>query len=89
MARTLIENLAGPFNPEEFRDAYREALLQIVEKKIAGEEIEIAAEEAPAARVVDLMEALKASVEAVKKKPPAEPKAAKRKAAPKRKAAAG
>ena len=90
MARTLIENLAGPFNPEEHRDAYREALLLIVEKKIAGEEIEITPEEAPAARVVDLMEALKASVEAVKKKPSAEAQASsKRKAAPKKKAATG
>lgn len=90
MARTLIENLATPWGPEQYRDAYRDALLGIVEKKIAGEEIEIAAEEAPTARVVDLMEALKASVEAVKKKPaPAAKHAAKRKAAPRKKAAAG
>ena len=91
MARTLIANLAGPFNPEEFKDAYRGALLEIVEKKIAGEVIEIAPQEAPAARVVDLMEALKASVAAVKKKTPAEAKAAPKKkaAAPRKRAAAG
>jgi len=90
MARTLIDNLASPWNPEEFRDAYREALLEIVEKKIAGEEIEVVGEEAPAARVVDLMEALKASVAAVKKKPsPAKAPSKKKVAAPKRKAAAG
>jgi DNA end-binding protein Ku len=69
MAKALIENLSEPWNPEAFKDEYREALLEIVEKKAAGEEIEVAPEAAPA-RVVDLMEALKASVEAVKKKGP-------------------
>lgn len=70
MAKTLIENLTEPWNPDGFKDEYREALLSIVEKKIAGEEIEAAPEAAPA-RVVDLMEALKASVEAARKKTPA------------------
>jgi len=70
MAKTLIENLTEPWSPEAFKDEYREALLSIVEKKIAGEEIEAAPESAPA-RVVDLMEALKASVEAARKKTPA------------------
>jgi DNA end-binding protein Ku len=69
MAKALIENLSEPWNPEAFKDEYREALLEIVEKKAAGEAIE-AAPEAQPARVVDLMEALKASVEAVKKKGP-------------------
>lgn len=70
MAKTLIENLTEPWSPEAFKDEYREALLSIVERKIAGEEIEAAPEAAPA-RVVDLMEALKASVEAARKKTPA------------------
>jgi DNA end-binding protein Ku len=69
MAKTLIDNLSEPWNPEAYRDEYREALLDVVERKAAGEEIEAAPEAAPA-RVVDLMEALKASVEAVKKKGP-------------------
>lgn len=69
MARSLIENLTEPWNPEAFTDAYREALLEIVEKKAAGEPIEAPSEEAPA-RVVDLMEALKASVAAAKEKTP-------------------
>jgi DNA end-binding protein Ku len=69
MAKALIENLSETWNPEAYRDEYREALLEVVEKKAAGEEIE-AAPEAQPARVVDLMEALKASVEAVKKKSP-------------------
>jgi DNA end-binding protein Ku len=75
MAKTLIENLTSEWSPEEFTDEYREALLKIVEAKIAGEEIEIVEAE-PTAKVVDLMEALKASVAAAKKKPEAEaPKA--------------
>ena len=69
MAKQLITNLTSEWNPDEYHDEYREALLEIVEKKAAGEEIEAAPEAAPA-RVVDLMEALKASVEAVKKKGP-------------------
>ncbi len=65
MARALIENLSEEWNPEAYRDEYREALLEIVEKKVAGEEIEVAPEEEPSA-VMDIMEALKASVEATK-----------------------
>jgi DNA end-binding protein Ku len=67
MARNLIENLTQDFDPTQFRDDYREALLGIVEKKIAGEEIEVMPEAEPT-RVVDLMEALKQSVEATKAK---------------------
>jgi DNA end-binding protein Ku len=66
MARQLIENLTAEWNPEEFTDEYREALLRIVEAKISGEEIEVVEAE-PTAKVVDLMEALKASVAAAKK----------------------
>ena len=100
MAKSLIENLTEPWNPDAFNDDYREALMGIVEKKVAGEEIEFAPETAPA-KVVDLMEALKASVAAAKDKTPsAKPKpsagkktaaktAAKKTAAPRKKAAAG
>jgi DNA end-binding protein Ku len=75
MARSLIDNLTDQFRPDEFRDEYREALLQIVQKKAAGEEIEVPPEP-EATKVVDLMEALKASVEATKKKAAASPKKA-------------
>jgi DNA end-binding protein Ku len=67
MARSLIESLTEPWNPEAYRDEYREALTGIVEKKVAGEEIEVVPEPEPT-KVVDLMEALKASVEATKSK---------------------
>jgi len=66
MAKQLIESLSGEWNPEEYSDEYREALLQIVEAKLNGQEIEVVAAE-PTAKVVDLMEALKASVAAAKK----------------------
>jgi DNA end-binding protein Ku len=72
MARQLIENLTGEWNPGEFTDEYREGLLRIVEAKINGEEIEVVAPE-PTAKVVDLMEALKASVAAAKKQADDEP----------------
>jgi DNA end-binding protein Ku len=67
MARQLIDGLTADWNPEEFTDEYREALLKIVEAKINGEEVELVEAE-PTAKVVDLMEALKASVVAAKKK---------------------
>lgn len=66
MARQLIAGLTGEWNPQEFTDEYREALMRIVEAKINGEEIEVVEAE-PTAKVVDLMEALKASVAAAKK----------------------
>ena len=91
MARSLIENLTESWDPERYKDEYRDALLEIVEKKVAGEEIEVV-EAAPASKVVDLMDALKASVEAAKKTGPAASAAsAKKKAAPakRKKAAAG
>jgi DNA end-binding protein Ku len=81
MAKSLIDNLTDEFNPSQFKDEYREAMLQIVEKKIAGEEIEVIAEP-EATKVVDLMQALKQSVEATKKK------AAPKKAASRQKKAA-
>ncbi|HYZ10929.1 MAG TPA: Ku protein [Actinomycetota bacterium] len=69
MAESLIENLTESFDPSAYRDEYREALLEIVEKKVAGEEIEVIEAPEPS-KVVDLMEALKQSVEQTKKAPP-------------------
>ncbi|MGZ5302201.1 MAG: Ku protein, partial [Actinomycetota bacterium] len=89
MAKTLIENLTADWQPEEFTDEYRQGLLKIVEAKIAGEEIEFVEAE-PTAKVVDLMAALKASVDAAKKRPSDEERAkepAARKSAAKKPAA--
>jgi DNA end-binding protein Ku len=86
MAQTLIDNLSADWDPVEFKDEYREAMLRIVEAKINGEEIEVVEAE-PTAKVVDLMEALKASVAAAKKEAKAEP-ATKKKAPARKKTAA-
>jgi DNA end-binding protein Ku len=66
MARTLIDNLTGDWNPDEFQDAYREKVEKIVEAKIEGKEITVV-EEPEGGKVLDLIEALKASVEATSK----------------------
>jgi DNA end-binding protein Ku len=86
MARQLIESLAGAWEPEQFSDEYREGLLEIVEAKLHGQEIEVVAPE-PTAKVVDLMEALKASVAAAKKQEPAPKATSAKKSAPKKPAA--
>jgi len=63
MARQLIEQLSvDRFEPDKFRDEFRARVLQAVEEKIAGHEI-TTTPEAPQAKVIDLFEALKASVE--------------------------
>jgi DNA end-binding protein Ku len=70
MARSLIDSLTDAFEPEEFTDEYRAALEELVQKKVQGEEITYT-EEAEPSKVVDLMEALRASVEAAKAGKPA------------------
>jgi DNA end-binding protein Ku len=62
MARQLIEALSGDFEPEKYTDAYRNQLLEIIEKKAAGEEIVAEPLVEEPAKVVDLMAALEASL---------------------------
>jgi DNA end-binding protein Ku len=62
MARQLIEALSGDFEPQKYTDAYREQLLEIIEKKAAGEEIVAEPLVEEPAKVVDLMAALEASL---------------------------
>ena len=66
MARSLIENLSDTFNPKEFVDQYRERLEAAVKAKVEGEEVAVPPTKEPTA-VADLMEALRASVEATSK----------------------
>jgi DNA end-binding protein Ku len=66
MAEQLIESLSTDFEPAKFRDTYREAVLDLIEKKASGEEIVAPAASAEPDRVVDLMSALEASVAAAK-----------------------
>jgi DNA end-binding protein Ku len=64
MARQLIESLAvDQFEPEKFRDEYREQVLDLVERKAAGEEIVAQPESEAPAKVLDLVAALEASLE--------------------------
>jgi DNA end-binding protein Ku len=67
MARSLIDNLTEEYKPDQYKDEYREALMEVVEKKAAGEEIEVI-QPPEEEKVVDLMEALKQSVQATKKR---------------------
>jgi DNA end-binding protein Ku len=65
VARQLIEMLSEPFEPEKYRDEYRDAVLALIEAKVAGEEVAVVPAAPPPAAVPDLMAALQASVEAV------------------------
>jgi DNA end-binding protein Ku len=77
MAASLIDNLTRPFDVEEYLDPTREAIEALAAKKVAGEEIVATVSPEPT-KVVDLLEALKASVEATKSKESKESKEAKR-----------
>ena len=61
MAAKLVDSLAGEFKPDKYEDTYREAVLQLVEKKAKGETIEIPDRE-PEEETDDLMAALEASL---------------------------
>jgi DNA end-binding protein Ku len=67
MAASLIDTMTGDFDPAEYRDEYREALEQLIETKISGQEA-VRPPEAPGEAVPaeDLIAALRASVEAAK-----------------------
>ena len=66
MAEQLVASLAGPFEPDHFRDTYREQVLELIDKKAAGEVFETPEPVAAAPKVIDLMAALEASVQAAK-----------------------
>jgi DNA end-binding protein Ku len=66
MAYSLIDLLTEPFDPEKYHDDYRGALMEIIEAKLQGQEI-VEQAPMPETKVVDLMAALKASVDAAKK----------------------
>jgi DNA end-binding protein Ku len=69
MAQSLIELLHEEFQPQKYGDAYREALLGIIESKVqSSEAVTAPVVAAPSANITDLMAALKASVEAMQQK---------------------
>ena len=67
LAKTLVDSMTTKFSKIEMKDHYYDALKAIIDAKIAGKEIVMVAEEEP--KVVDIMTALKASIDAAKKKP--------------------
>jgi DNA end-binding protein Ku len=87
LARQIINSLHATFEPTDLHSDYRDSLRQMLEAKLDGREIELPEPEEPAP-VVDLMEALRASV-AASKKPAAKPAASKKTASSRKKAAAG
>ena len=84
MARSLVANLADRFRPESYSDAYRTAIEELIERKMRGEKRN-AKRRRTEPKVIDLMEALKASVATskskAKKKPARRRKVARRSAA--------
>jgi DNA end-binding protein Ku len=71
MATTLVDVLSERFDPSKYHDEYRQALMELIEAKQKGQEV--VAPPAPAGKVVDLMAALRQSVEAAKQRRPEEP----------------
>jgi DNA end-binding protein Ku len=67
MANTLVDMLKGDFKPEEFADDYRVAMMSMIEAKMQGQEVVEAVAAPTETKVIDLMEALKQSVEAARK----------------------
>src|SRR5919106_6826216 len=65
MAEQLVASMAGEFDPSEERDEYREALMKVIEAKVAGEKPEPAKKSEPT-KIADLMAALEASVAAAR-----------------------
>lgn len=66
MAKVLINSMDTPFDPSKYKDEYQERLRALIETKISGKEI-VAPQSDNTGKVIDLMEALKASVEKAKK----------------------
>jgi DNA end-binding protein Ku len=68
IAKQLVESLGSRFEPEKYKDTYRESVLSMIERKAAGEEIAVQPEAEEAAPAPDLMSALKASLDAVRER---------------------
>ena len=63
MATSLIDRFRGSFDPSKYKDTYTDRLLDVIKRKLRGEEVHVAAEPEPE-EAPDLMEALRASIEA-------------------------
>src|SRR5262245_20093582 len=82
LGASLIENMSDGFNPDKYRDEYRERVQAMLDEKSKGGEVTITAPEAPQrAQIIDLMQALKQSIEKAKPKQKAAPTQRKRETA--------
>jgi DNA end-binding protein Ku len=66
MARQLVSAMTGDFDPAQYKDEYRDALMQVIESKIEGHEVKAPEPAEETGKLVDLMAALEASVNAAK-----------------------
>jgi DNA end-binding protein Ku len=66
MAKQLVAAMTGEFEPEDYRDEYRDALMQVIEAKVGGKEAVAPEPVEETGNLVDLMAALEASVKATK-----------------------
>jgi len=66
MAEQLVASMTGEFNADDYHDDYRQALMAVIERKVAGEKPEPAAARAEPTNITDLMAALEASVAAAR-----------------------
>jgi DNA end-binding protein Ku len=66
MARQLVSAMTGEFNASEYKDEYRDALMQVIESKIEGHEVKAPEPVEEGGKLIDLMAALEASVNAAK-----------------------
>ena len=66
MAEQLVASMTGDFNADDYADDYRQALMAVIERKVAGEKPEPAAARAEPTNITDLMPALEASVSAAR-----------------------
>jgi DNA end-binding protein Ku len=66
MARQLVSAMTGEFNPAEYKDEYRDALMGVIESKVEGHEVKAPEPVEEGGKLVDLMAALEASVNAAK-----------------------
>ncbi len=66
MARQLVDALSGDYEPARYKDEYREALLKVIDRKVAGQPVEAPAPEPEASKLTDLMAVLEASVAAAR-----------------------
>ncbi len=66
MAKQLVSAMTGPFEPENYKDEYREALMKVIEQKVEGKEVVEVEQPEESGKLIDLMAALEASVNAAK-----------------------